>query len=448
MLPSRSPLVRGLAAVVLVGAVFVAVGGASWQRARNVELPLRGSVVALTVDGPRLLGEEAVADLVPGTRVLLPDDADAATTSWARQAALAQREWLAAGHVPGQGTAWEPMVRDALLDLHVLTGSQGAVVASWPRSWRYVWPRDAAFAAVAFARTGHLREARSVLTFLQGVQRADGLFEARYRRDGTVPDTRGVQLDGTGWALWAAGQVIDTVGPDEHAELLSDLRPLLTRASAAAVRLVSGRSGLPPASADFWELPEERLTLGTASPLLAGLGAATNLWRAAGDVERASTCAGAASRLRSAIRKAFGPDGYPRHVGGDELDAAVSFLLPPFVDKPQADVLSAWRQAQVDLLRPAGGLAPGAGWPSDGVSWTPSTALFALTAAGIGDRQTAATRLHWLFWHRTSAGALPEKVLHDGSPAEVAPLAWTCALVVLTADLLDDAAAGPGPGGQ
>ena len=38
--------------------------------------------------------------------------------------------------------------------------------------------------------------------------------------------------------------------------------------------------------------------------------------------------------------------------------------------------------------------------------------------------------------HRTSAGALPEKVLADGSPAAVAPLAWTAATVLLTLDRL------------
>jgi len=40
--------------------------------------------------------------------------------------------------------------------------------------------------------------------------------------------------------------------------------------------------------------------------------------------------------------------------------------------------------------------------------------------------------------HRTPDGALPEKVLADGSPAAVAPLAWTAATVVLTAATLDD----------
>ena len=44
--------------------------------------------------------------------------------------------------------------------------------------------------------------------------------------------------------------------------------------------------------------------------------------------------------------------------------------------------------------------------------------------------------LDWLDRHRTPAGSFPEKVLADGRPASVAPLAWTAAAVLLTADTL------------
>lgn len=44
--------------------------------------------------------------------------------------------------------------------------------------------------------------------------------------------------------------------------------------------------------------------------------------------------------------------------------------------------------------------------------------------------------LGWLATHRTGAGSLPEKVLFDGRPAAVAPLAWTAANVLLAIDAL------------
>jgi GH15 family glucan-1,4-alpha-glucosidase len=59
-----------------------------------------------------------------------------------------------------------------------------------------------------------------------------------------------------------------------------------------------------------------------------------------------------------------------------------------------------------------------------------------MTAAFLGQRKEALARLRWLDQHRTAAGSLPEKILADGQPAAVSPLAWTAATVVITADQL------------
>jgi len=99
-------------------------------------------------------------------------------------------------------------------------------------------------------------------------------------------------------------------------------------------------------------------------------------------------------------------------------------------------VVHAWEQAPLLMSRPAGGLAPGGSWRRDGVSWTNATASRAMTAAFIGQHDEALARLRWLDQHRTAAGSLPEKVLPNGQPAAVSPLAWTAAAVVITADQL------------
>ena len=52
--------------------------------------------------------------------------------------------------------------------------------------------------------------------------------------------------------------------------------------------------------------------------------------------------------------------------------------------------------------------------------------------AEAGEVARATVLLDWLDRHRTTAGSLPEKVLNDGRPAAVAPLAWTAALTLLT----------------
>jgi anti-sigma regulatory factor (Ser/Thr protein kinase) len=192
------------AAVVLgaLGAGLVAWGASG---PRDAFIPLYSGGVVVSPAGSAA-GVPVGSDvrLHAGTRV--QDDPSTTTDD-----ALAdeQRAWLAAGDVPGADGPYADMVTDALLDLHTLLLDDGAAVAGWSGRWRYVWPRDASFVAVALARTGHGDDARDVLGFLADVQGPDGSFEARYLPDGSgVPDDRAPQTDGTGWVLWAAAEVV------------------------------------------------------------------------------------------------------------------------------------------------------------------------------------------------------------------------------------------------
>lgn len=359
----------------------------------------------------------------------------------AQTTAEESRAWLATGTVPGADGALADIGEAALLDLRALTGPNGAVLAAPSRQWRYVWPRDASFAAAAFARTGHPDDALKVLQFLQRVQGADGSFQARYRPNGSgPPDDRGIQDDGTGWALWATATLLASVDPTDRERILDTLAPLVERSTARILDLTSDGTHLPPPSSDYWEVASPTLTLGTAAPLLAGLEAsgqihaASRAWspRAALSV---NTAADAAQRLRALIEREFGDDGYARSIAGGARDAAVTFALPPYQPTPLTGAVDSWQAAVRPMLRPAGGISPGEGWRADGVSWTPQTALYALAAATSGTDEGRYEAQCWVTWiddHRTTAGAIPEKVLADGSPAAVAPLAWTSALVVLT----------------
>jgi len=336
------------------------------------------------------------------------------------------------------------MVRTALLDLHQLSGPDGAVAAGAGGPWNYAWPRDTAFVAVALARAGHHAEALQSLTFLQRVQLADGGFEARYLLDGAgPPDGRARQSDGAGWALWALGQVSqDTAGVGFPA----GLRALLDKATGFALAVTDDGSRLPPASPDYWEVQVSRTSLGTVAPLLAGLQASERMYAGLGEPALAKRSGAAASRLSTLVALRFA-DGYERfgsgRFGGGGLDAAVTFLMPPFAQSPSAQVVDAWLRYQSDSRRPAGGLAPGAGWKQDGISWTPETALVAYTAANSGRPQVAEHWMDWLTAHRTRWGSLPEKVLATGAPAGPAPLAWTASLVILTAAQLGPTSAHP-----
>jgi GH15 family glucan-1,4-alpha-glucosidase len=286
------------------------------------------------------------------------------------------------------------------------------------------------------------------LRFLARVQLADGGFEARYRLDGSgPPDQRVRQSDGAGGVLWAVWEVSRSSPPERGVSTRAALRSLLDEATGFALVATQDGRRLPAASPDYWEVPARSTSLGTAAPLLAGLAASRQMYDALGQRALAERSGAAAARLRRAISERFADD-YQRfgsrslpalRVGGGGLDAAVTFLMPPFATSPPPQLVQAWTRYQSSALRPAGGLAPGSQWKQDGISWTPETALVAYTAAMSGQPDVAARWMDWLGAHRTSWGSVPEKVLADGAPAGPAPLAWTAALVVLTAAQLETA---------
>lgn len=395
-------------------------------------IPLYSAGVAFSSAGQRvMLGPE---DPFPtaGSRVLT--GAEGVTDVLAAEATL-----LAAA-LARSDPRWADLSTSAVLDLNVLTHALPAPVAAWTDRWHYVWPRDAAHVCRTLAALGRHEEVRACLRFLVRAQRADGHFEARYTLTGGVPDARPMQADGVGWFLWAVRECCAAL-PAHRTQLLALTRDAANHALTAIYADLESGDGLPSATPDYWEVPESRTTLGIAALTLAGLQSAAELGPEL--CEAAVYAGGYADRLRERIRVEFGHLGYQRYVRGGGHDAAITFLLPPYVtgfEQEVGDLLLdvAWQ----DMLRPAGGVAPGARWKDDFISWTPETALFAQAYAALGNRERAEEILGWLETHRTEAGSLPEKVLSDGEPAAVAPLAWTCAVVCSTVFTLAQTQAG------
>ncbi len=393
---------------------------------------------------------------------------------------LRQREFLrvCAPWLASLPARRRPLAVSALLDLWVLSDSLPAPVASWAPHWRYIWPRDAAFAAVALARVGHGALAWNHLLHVQSLQRADGSFAARYLSEGNgVPDDRPPQFDSVGLLLWAVSEVHSaarsneatatrsneaTAGQDSsggqapgESIVLEAMTPLLSRSSAILQTRTDHGRRLPPASSDYWEVRESRVTLGIAAPTLIGLHHLAEMTSRRPELADrlpggATAAAESAEAFHDTFRRMFiatGPQRYPT-TGG--FDSAAAYLPAAGVDGG-IDVTTLDDVWEV-LEQPAGGIRPGQGWLFDRASWTPSTSLMGLAYARSGAGSQAEGILDWLERHRTSAGSLPEKVGADGAGASVAPLAWTAANVVLCLDELHPRrgrvrpGAGPGDG--
>lgn len=422
----RSALVAaGVGGLCLTGA------GVGWGRRRHLDVPLDSSTVAFSAPGRRQFVSGADADrIIPGTRVLK-------SATDAEKLAASDRAWLTASHDwVISGHRFADMTRQALLDMKTMLKPNGAALAAWSPHWRYVWPRDSAHMAAALSAAGHPDDAVAIMKFLQRAMPSTGWLESRYLPDGSgPPDGRERQLDNFGWVLWGAGKIAADAGSDAPA-VLRQFGPLLDYCARGSLAAINTADSLPPASMDYWERHEDKLTLGIAAPLLAGLQAASTLFGLLDDEDLRRKCGIGARRLDEAIRVKFGATGYPRVLGNTAQDASVAMLLPPYTDKSRSDVNTALGTAKSSMERPNGGLAPGADWQDDGVAWTPETAMFAYVYAGIGQTDRARTLLQWLDDHRTKAGSLPEKVLFSGEPAAVAPLSWTAALTVLTIEQL------------
>lgn len=459
---------------VALAAALAAAGAAEAGTAREARPPLYSAGIAGAAFGPGAfrvtLPPDAAGRYRPGTSLLSEAPPPAPTQLAAGRLyplralpepldlealATATRDWLAAGTVPGRTPAEREVATRALLDLALLTEASGASVASPFGPWHLVWPRDASWHAAAFAATGHPEQARAILGFLARAQAADGTWASRYRPDGTpVTDGRAPQLDAVGWVPWAvwswwraAPPRVQGDGAFRDLAALRELWPMVAAAADVAAAAL-GPDDLPRPSSDYWEQRESRSTLGIAGPLLLGLRSAAALAVDAGDADGARRWSSAARRLDAGIARSFGATGYRRYPAAEAgPDSAVTFLVPPIARaRDGADaVTEAVRRAEVELLMPSGGLRPGNIPRVGGVAWTPATALFALAAAGRGDEPAFSRWFTWLTAHRTALGAFPEKVANDGSPASVAPLGWTCAIVLLALATRDGALPGPPP---
>jgi len=448
---------------VAVGALMAGSLCAPVTGAETLRVPDKGPYTAgLYTNGTTtasILPEDAVGSAyVPHSNVLVlptgqwrylpPGVTEPVTVPAGDPGALKQiretKRWLRSGTVPGESDDQRAAAERALLSMRALLQANGAAAAGWHGAWKYSWPRDTTFNAVAFARTGHPEEALRILRYNAATQRPDGTWEARTTLDGAgPPDDRKWQLDANGWVPWAVWQWYQAAPEHSRADGLHELYPTIRKAADYAANSLDAE-GLPPAAPDYWEIDTTTANIGTAAPLLSGLNASASLARRLGNDEDADRWAAASSKLSAAIAKHFAPLGYQRTVDGlHGRDSAAAFMAPPF-NEPPPDLDVALDDTFQALRRGNGGLVPGDDpghdWGEN--TWTPSTSFFALAWSGMDQDGKASGVLDWVLAARNSLGELPEKVAPDGTGTSMVPLGWTDSIVLMALSQLDQ---GPMP---
>ncbi|HUB99735.1 MAG TPA: hypothetical protein VMS11_07920, partial [Solirubrobacterales bacterium] len=297
-----------------------------------------------------------------------------------RSAAVGDRSWLTRALPLGDSApAWaRQMYSRSLLVLHALTDRRTDAVAAGVRDgWAYVWPRDAATAALAYTAAGYRAEGQRVARFLRTL---DLGAAARFADDGSPVPGRGQQGDAAGWvAVAAEGSGLEG-GWEDYAPLAG-----------------TGRD-----RPDYQE--------GAAGDFLG------NAIASGGDLRPFET-------PRGLVRRAGDPS--------SGLDSAAGWAVQPF---PRPPLFPAVRPTLLNLAaeQTPYGITPGEGWRGGVDPWTAPTAWTAWALASLDDRSQALRLLADLHRAATPAGALPERVdAETGVPRSTTPLAWSHAFAIL-----------------
>jgi len=407
--------------------------GVAWARA-GIALGVLALLAGVAVSG----GISADAPIPRGLPGPLPafmaggrearQAADGAPASWRRD-----RRWLArARSLDAKAPSWaRRMYRRSLLVLRAATDPRrGAVVAGARPGWAYVWPRDAASVAIAFAAAGYEREARLIVRFLGSL---DLDAAARFRGTGRPVPGRAAQGDAAGWVAVAAGaaRLAGHVRTEDPA-------PPAAGGSQSDASVYAGASDahVDPESwrgrADYQE--------GDGGDYLGNAIASAF-----------ATRPGSPERLRAtrALARQFATARGLGRVAGDPgsgLDTAAAWAVRPFPLPTLRALARRTLLSRVAERRTRFGLLPSEGWHGGDDPWTAPTAWCAWSLATLSriddrggrpreaavDRRAALSLMADLRRASTRRGLLPERVnARTGAPASTTPLAWSHAFAIL-----------------
>lgn len=217
----------------------------------------------------------------------------------------------------GMTEAQVALFKKSLLLMRAHVDDGGGVIASADSdmlqggkdTYAYVWPRDAAYAALALDRAGDPNVARRFFSFCERTIRSEGYFMHKYLPDGSL---------GSSWHPWIKdGKTQLPIQEDETAlvvyalaehyrhsrdlEFLETLfNPVVVRAADFMVSYRDPATGLPLPSYDLWE--EQRgVSTFTASAVYGALLAAAEMATLLGKAKSATKYTQAAEEVKAGI---------------------------------------------------------------------------------------------------------------------------------------------------
>jgi GH15 family glucan-1,4-alpha-glucosidase len=329
----------------------------------------------------------------------------------------------------------------------------GAIVAAntdttyYPReaaNYRFVWPRDAAFAVVA-APLVDLDPAKGFFTWLERFPedfKKEGLLYANYSTNGRFGSMQKLfEPDQMGAVLWAIDEHLKRV-PDDQASLAQ----LVERLANGLVQAWEGKYFLPN-TADLWEDSFRQTSSRIENNFTYSLAACSyGLERAAARWKKRAwkkTAAEMTNRIAAAWNEEL--NAFSRNHGritDRNIDASLLGLVWPFDRYPVDDVkMVATVERIEEMLVEHGGVhrfqydyfdSEGTAWEGGG-AWPVLNFWMAIYWARRGNRRRALAYFQWVLERVDTF--FPEQLFHDFRIG-IYPLAWSHAMFLLAANEL------------
>ena len=234
----------------------------------------------------------------------------ARNTPWTQLTQENQSSWQAflntAIMPPGMNAEERQVYERALIVMKqhsARTGAHLAAPTSTSPPYRFSWPRDGSFIALAHLQSGHSEETRAFLDFMAANQKSNGSWAINYHTNGQAFydfGDRGNEHDQVGTLPW---MMVYYAERTQSMDWLRSKWPVIQRACDYLLEKQDARTGLLGPTRDLWELSTSDSWTYSNAAGYAGLKAGEKLALQLGEGVRAKRYADAAERMKAGIEQ-------------------------------------------------------------------------------------------------------------------------------------------------